>query len=387
MEYFSWLPPSLIEWLPTLGVALLVALVAETVYQIGKRIFLRATRAAPVTASMGRAVQAPAHVLLYLLALNPVWQRVPAGVAWLPGAERWTALLLIGAVTWLLARAVHGVARGVIEANPLVGADNLAARRIQTQTLVLSRVSQGLVVLIGVSLMLMTFPAVRQVGTSLLASAGVVGIIAGFAARPVLGNLIAGLQIGLSQPIRIDDVVIVENEWGVIEEITGTYVVVRIWDQRRLIVPLQHWIEKPFQNWTRSTSELIGTVFLWVDYRMPLEPLREALQQACESTPHWDRRLALLQVTEAGERAMQLRCLVTAASAPAAWDLRCHVREQLIHFIQREYPQCLPRQRSDVVLEEPRVAPPPVGEAPAPAEPVEGGAEQMETPQSRSSHA
>lgn len=384
MEYFSWLPPSLIDWLPTLGVALLVALVAETVYQIGKRIFLRATRAAPVTASMGRAVQAPAHVLLYLLALNPVWQRVPTGVARLPGAERWTALLLIGVVTWLLARAVHGVARGVIEANPLVGSDNLVARRIQTQTLVLSRVSQGLVVLIGVSLMLMTFPAVRQVGASLLASAGVVGIIAGFAARPVLGNLIAGLQIGLSQPIRIDDVVIVENEWGVIEEITGTYVVVRIWDQRRLIVPLQHWIEKPFQNWTRSTSELIGTVFLWVDYRMPLEPLREALQQACESSTHWDRRLALLQVTEAGERAMQLRCLVTAASAPAAWDLRCHVREQLIHFIQNEYPQFLPRQRADVALEEQRAAPSPVGGAQAPAEPVEGGAEQMETPRSRS---
>jgi hypothetical protein len=246
---------------------------------------------------------------------------------------------------------------------------------------VLSRVAQGLLVLIGVSLMLMTFPAVRQVGASLLASAGVVGIIAGFAARPVLGNLIAGLQIGLSQPIRIDDVVIVENEWGVIEEITGTYVVVRIWDQRRLIVPLQHWIEKPFQNWTRSTSELIGTVFLWVDYRMPLAPLRKALQHACESSPHWDRRLALLQVTEAGERAMQLRCLVTAASAPAAWDLRCHVREQLIHFIQNEYPQFLPRQRADLALDE--VAPPPMGEAQAPAEPVGGGAEQMETPQSR----
>ena len=145
--------------------------------------------------------------------------------------------------------------------------------------------------------------------------------------------------------IRIDDVVIVENEWGVIEEITGTYVIVRIWDQRRLVVPLQYWIEKPFQNWTRTTSELIGTVFLWVDYRMPLAPLREALQRACESSVHWDQRLALLQVTEAGERAMQLRCLVTAASAPAAWDLRCHVREQLVDFMQREYPQCLPRQR------------------------------------------
>ena len=173
----------------------------------------------------------------------------------------------------------------------------------------------------------------------------VIGLIAGFAARPVLGNMIAGLQIGLSQPIRIQDVVIVEGEWGVIEEITRAYVVVRIWDDRRLIVPLQYWVEKPFQNWTRSSAELTGTVTLWVDYRLPLEPLRQALRQACESSRDWDGRTCLLQVTEAGERAMQLRALVTAANAPQAWDLRCHVRERLIDFVQREYPQYLPRLR------------------------------------------
>ncbi len=235
--------------------------------------------------------------------------------------------------------------------------------------------------LIGASLMLMSFPAVRQVGASLLASAGVVGIVAGFAARPVLGNLIAGLQIGLSQPIRIDDVVIVENEWGVIEEITGTYVVVRIWDQRRLIVPLQYWIEKPFQNWTRKTSELIGTVFLWVDYRMPLQPLREALQQAVEMSEHWDKRFALLQVVETDQRAMQLRCLVTSASAPAGWDLRCHVREFLIDFMQREYPQYLPRERAEVTLEQ-RAAPAPAPTAHSEVSPRQsaGGAAEMQTP-------
>ena len=257
--------------------------------------------------------------------------------------------------------------QAVLDAHPLSNADNLEARRVQTQTRVLSQVVQGAVVLVGLSLMLMTFPAVRQVGASLLASAGLLGIVAGFAARPVLGNLIAGLQIGLSQPIRIDDVVIVENEWGVIEQITGTYVVVRIWDQRRLIVPLQYWIEKPFQNWTRTSSELIGTVFLWVDYRMPLQPLRDELQRACEASVHWDKRLALLQVTEAGPTAMQLRCLVTAASAPAAWDLRCEVREALVAFVQRDYPQYLPRGRAEVALHpapdggvEP-LAPPPAG--------------------------
>jgi hypothetical protein len=142
-------------------------------------------------------------------------------------------------------------------------------------------------------------------------------------------------------------VVVVEGEWGVIEEITGAYVVVRLWDQRRLVVPLQYWVEKPFQNWTRSSSDLIGTVFLWVDYRMPLQPLRDELQRACAASPLWDGRLSLLQVTEAGEHAVQLRALVTAADSGKAWDLRCAVREALLDFMQRDYPQYLPRLRAE----------------------------------------
>jgi small-conductance mechanosensitive channel len=379
MNAVDWFPKEIpfvdADWFPALVLVLPLLLLAELVFRLGRRVVRRTAPRAPMVASVARAIEVPAHLLLYLFALGLAWQQRPDDFVWASGVERFLTLLSIGGVTWLLARVVHGVARGVAEANPLAVADNLAARRIQTQTQVLSRTVQGMVVLIGLSLMLMTFPAVRQIGTSLLASAGVVGIVAGFAARPVLGNLIAGLQIGLSQPIRIDDVVIVENEWGVIEEITGTYVVVRIWDQRRLVVPLQYWIEKPFQNWTRSTSELIGTVFLWVDYRMPLAPLREALKLACENSPHWDKRLALLQVTEAGEKAMQLRCLVTAASAPAAWDLRCHVREHLIDFIQREYPDYLPRHRAELDRAEP-AAPSPESGPPV----VKGGAAQMETP-------
>ncbi|WP_353094391.1 mechanosensitive ion channel family protein [Methylibium sp.] len=365
MNFPNWLPPAIADWLPALGIAAAAMLLAELVFHVGERVVRRATRSTPLASAVAQAVRSPARWALPLLALNLVWhEAAPDTLAGLASVQRLTGLLLIAALTWLLVRAVNGLAKAVIAAHPVTVADNLEARRIHTQTRVLSRTVAGLVVLIGASLMLMTFPAVRQIGTSLLASAGVVGIVAGFAARPVLGNLIAGLQIGLSQPIRIDDVVIVEGEWGVIEEITGTYVVVRIWDQRRLVVPLQYWIEKPFQNWTRKTSELIGTVFLWVDYRMPLAPLRAALQRACESTEHWDGRFALLQVTEAGEHAMQLRCLVTSASAPAGWDLRCHVREYLVDFIQREYPQYLPRLRADARMTGAPVADDPGGGGP-----------------------
>lgn len=357
MDELNWLPSPLLTWLPSLGSMLVGVLITSLAFRIGERIVRRATRDAPVAASVASAIRAPAKWGLPLLPVNAVLQGTPADAPGLGLAQQVCALLLIGAVTWLASNAVRGVAQGVITANPTTIADNLQARRIQTQTRVLARTLQGVVLLIGLSLMLMTFPQARQIGTSLLASAGLAGLVAGFAARPVLGNLIAGLQIGLSQPIRLDDVVIVEGEWGVIEEITGTYVVVRIWDQRRLVVPLQYWIEKPFQNWTRSTSELIGTVFLWVDYRTPLAPLREALQRICEASAHWDRRFCLLQVTEAGERALQLRCLVTAASAGAAWDLRCEVREKLVDFLQREYPQYLPRLRAEVAMDAPPAPP------------------------------
>jgi small-conductance mechanosensitive channel len=208
-----------------------------------------------------------------------------------------------------------------------------------------------LIVLLALSMILLTFPNVRQIGTSLLASAGVAGLALGFAAKPVLGNLIAGLQIALTQPIRLDDVVIIENEWGRIEEITGTYVVVKIWDERRLVVPLNWFMENPFQNWTRTSSKLIGTVFLWVDYSLPLEPLREELKRICAGAPEWDGWVCLLQVTDANEKAMQLRALVSSADSPLSWDLRCRVREGLIAFVQANYPQSLPRLRAE--LEQP----------------------------------
>jgi small-conductance mechanosensitive channel len=351
MDYPHWFPPALVVWLPVLGSLAASVLAAMVIFHLGQRVVRRATREAPVAASVAACIRAPAKWSLPVLFVNLVLEGAPEDAIGLAGLQRLLALLLIACLTWLVSSAIRGTAQGVIKTNPTNVADNLQARRVQTQTRVLARTLQGMVVLIGLALMLMTFPAARQIGASLLASAGVVGLVAGFAARPVLGNLIAGLQIGLSQPIRIDDVVVIENEWGVIEEITGTYVVVCIWDQRRLIVPLHCWIDKPFQNWTRSGSELIGTVFLWVDYRMPLAPLRTELQRICEASVHWDKRIAMIQVTEAGPHAMQLRCLVTSATAPAGWDLRCEVREGLLDFMQREYTDYLPRQRAAVALE------------------------------------
>lgn len=338
---------ALMNWLTTLGVALVAVLMASLIHSVGNRIVRRATQSMPLASAIVKAIRSPSRWMLPLIALNLVWQDAPDDLRGLASVQRWTALALVVCFTWMLVRGINGFARAYVEHLPVRESDNLQARRLATQARALARTLAGLVTLLGVSLALMTFPAIRQVGASLLASAGVVGIIAGFAARPVLGNMIAGLQIGLTQPIRIDDVVIVEGEWGVIEEINSSYVVVRIWDQRRLIVPLQWWIEHPFQNWTRQSADLVGSVFLWVDYRMPLEPLRAELQRACEASKLWDHRLALLQVTEAGEHAMQLRALVTAASSSAAWDLRCEIREALIGFIQREYPDQLPRWRAE----------------------------------------
>jgi small-conductance mechanosensitive channel len=213
-------------------------------------------------------------------------------------------------------------------------------------------------VLVTFGAALMTFEPVRQYGVSLFASAGVAGIVAGLAARPVLSNLFAGVQLAMTQPIRIDDAVIVEKEWGTIEEITSTYVVVRLWDWRRMIVPLSYFIEKPFQNWTREGSALIGSAMIYVDYRAPVGVIRDKLAEIVKSSKHWDGNVVNLQVTDAKENTIELRCLMSARSAGQAFDLRCEVREKLIDFLQRQHPEALPRQRAELAMIEPEKAHP-----------------------------
>jgi small-conductance mechanosensitive channel len=345
-------PPWLAEldqhpWLElTLQIPLVLIAVALA-DRIGIPVLQRLAKPFPFSRRILRYGRQAGRITLFFLLLQITLRNVepPARVS--PLLLHITALLSIVSLTWLATRCVKAIGDTIIEINPINRFDNLGARRIHTQTKVLARSVNVLIILIGAGMALMTLPLLKQIGTSLLASAGVAGLIVGLAAKPVLGNLLAGLQLALSQPIRLDDVVIVENEWGQIEEITGTYVVVRIWDQRRMIVPLQWFIEHPFQNWTRSSSELLGTVTIWTDYCLPVDPIRAEADRICRATPEWDGRVCLIQVTDASERAMQLRVLVSAQDAGRTWDLRCKVREGLIAYIQRNYPDCLPRLRID----------------------------------------
>jgi small-conductance mechanosensitive channel len=227
--------------------------------------------------------------------------------------------------------------------------DNLSARRIRTQTQVLQRIIALTVSIVTAAIMLMTFPEIRHVGMSLLASAGLAGLIVGMAARSTLSNLIAGIQVALTQPIRIEDAVVLEGEWGWIEEINTTYVVVRLWDLRRLVVPLSYFIEKPFQNWTRTTANLLAVVMIYADYSVPVQELRAELRRILEMTDLWDKRTWALQVTDATESTIQIRALMSARNGPAAFDLRCYVREGLVQFLQDKYPHALPKHRQELI--------------------------------------
>jgi small-conductance mechanosensitive channel len=224
-------------------------------------------------------------------------------------------------------------------------ADNLKERKIRTQLQFIRRLAISLIIILTICAILLSFNNLRKIGTGLLTGVGVGGIIIGFAAQKSLGNFLAGFQIAFTQPLRIDDVLVVEGEWGRVEEITLSYVVLKIWDQRRLILPINYFVEKPFQNWTRNTSDILGTVFLYLDYSMPLLPLRTELTRLLGTNPLWDKRVNILQVTNTSERTIEVRALMSAASSSNAFDLRCDIREGLINFVQENYPRCLPTTR------------------------------------------
>ncbi len=255
------------------------------------------------------------------------------------------SVMVIIFVSCILIQSVHLIKFFILRKFDIQDKDNLQARKVFTQFRVLENIVIFLIVLVGVSLVLMSFEGIRKIGVSLIASAGVAGIIIGFAAQRAIGTILAGIQIALSQPIRLDDVVIVENEWGRIEEINLTYVVVAIWDKRRLVLPTTYFIEKPFQNWTRTDADILGTVFIYADYTLPVDAVRKELDRILEGNPLWDGKVKVVQVTDATERTVELRALVSAADSPSAWDLRVYVRERLLAFLQEKYPHCLPRAR------------------------------------------
>jgi len=348
LQAFATEHPVVIAWLETAGWALAAALVALIVYRVAWLVASRIAHRRVFASTVLALTRTPGRTVAVLLALQFAWDAAPHDLPRLDAVEHFTALALTIALAWLGTRCVAGLAEAIIATHPVTTADNLEARRVQTQTRVVARTIMGLILFVGVALALMSFPAVRAIGTSLLASAGVAGLVVGLAARPALGNLIAGLQLALTQPIRLDDVVIVEGEWGRVEEIRSTYVVVRIWDERRLVVPLQWFLEHAFQNWTRTSAEIIGTVFVWADYRLPVAPVAAELERLVRDDKDWDRRVCVLQVTDANERAMQLRALVSSVDSSRNWDLRCRVRAGLIAFIQARYPECLPQSRVEI---------------------------------------
>lgn len=256
--------------------------------------------------------------------------------------------VFVAASAWMLIALFFAGEEAVAEYYTVDVPDNLKARRIVTQVQILRRVATAVVVVLAMGMVLLRFEPFRELGAGILASAGIVGIILGIAAQRTLGDLIAGLQIALTQPIRVDDVVIVEDQFGWIEEITLTYVVVRVWDRRRIVLPITHFVENPFQNWTRTSADLIGSVFLYVDYRTPIQALRDELYRVVEGSDHWDGDVCALHVTDTTERCVEVRAIASAGTAPQLWELRCEIRERLVAFLQDRHPEALPHLRAQV---------------------------------------
>ena len=334
------------DWALSAGLLAGAAIVALLLHAAALALVRRAIgERRPFLRAVLGATKGPTRLGLLLIALAVTLPTTPLTAGTAEILARLLGLATICLLGWIALTVLHIAADVYLLRFRMDVEDNLLARKHVTQVRVLERVLDMVIVLITVGLALMTFDAVRQYGVTLFASAGVAGIVAGLAARPVLTNFLAGIQLAVAQPIRIDDAVIVENEFGNIEEITFSYVVVRLWDLRRMVVPLSYFIEKPFQNWTRTGGELIGSVFFYVDHTAPVDVIRKKLAEIVAQSKLCNGKVVSLQVSDCKDTTIELRALVSANNASATWDLRCEVREKLIDFLRREYPSALPRRR------------------------------------------
>ncbi|HXJ44198.1 MAG TPA: mechanosensitive ion channel domain-containing protein [Bryobacteraceae bacterium] len=330
--------------------AVLLGLIAHLIlYWFLRRLAVRAAAGQRVLEkSFVGHTYGPVRLLLPIAAAHLVSDalRIPAGI--LEAVRHLLSLAMIGALCWLTLRLIK-VFDDLVAQRYLVSVpDNYRARSIRTQILLMQRILTGATLLAAVAAMLMTFPSVWNLGAGLFASVGVAGLVIGMAARPALSNMLAGVQVALTEPIRIDDVVIVEGEYGRVEEVNTTYVILRIWDKRRLVVPLTYFIEKPFQNWTRMSSDLLGTVVLYTDYMAPVEEIRRELERVVRASSLWDGKAWNLQVTDTKDRMLELRCMVSAVDSATLWDLRVEVREKMIGFLQKHHPWSLPVMRTEI---------------------------------------
>jgi small-conductance mechanosensitive channel len=297
-------------------------------------------------------IKLPLIVLLLAVAIQAglINREIITGDYYVDLFQQLRSIMLIFSFTWFIIIGIRIAKNQFLKGFDVHTADNLRARKFYTQFNIIERIAIFVVILFSIGIALLTFEGVREIGVSLLTSAGIAGIILGLSAQKVIGAILAGVQIAIAQPIRIDDVVIVEGEWGRVEEIKLTYVVVNIWDKRRLVLPTTYFIENPFQNWTRNSSDILGTVFIYTDYDFPVDALRKEMTRLLNATDLWDRKVNVIQVTDLTEKTMQLRALVSARDASIAWDLRVYIRENLLKFIQKNYPDSLPRSR--VVIKE-----------------------------------
>jgi small-conductance mechanosensitive channel len=320
------------------------------------RAYERRSRSA-LAASVVRHLGRPAAFFVPVLLVAVLLPLAPLAPGPLEAVRRVVGIASIVTFAWVLMRVLDVLEDLVLAHYRLDRDNNLAVRKLLTQLQFVKKIGVSLIFFVALALVLMSFATVRRIGAGLLTSAGIASVIVGFAAQRSLSNLLAGFQIAFTQPIRIDDVLVVEGEWGRVEEITFTNVILKIWDERRLVLPLNYFIEKPFQNWTRTSSQLLGTVFLYADYTLPVEAVRTELARIAAASPRWDGRVAMLQVTDVKERTLELRALVSALDAAIAFELRCEVREKLVAFIQTQYPECLPKTRAMVTSPESFIVP------------------------------